>query len=166
MHLQQIFRQYKHRRGDFQIKQWRFSWEVFGKLKQLRQHKLYKVWWGVQSEHMGLNSARHQCRLPEQQLKSMWLSQWILSWAWANRVFSLWIKWTTAWATLGREHGQHTNGNYYLPLFSDSEFTPGIMCPLWGSPVQEGCQETGDGHAEDWWNSKWPTAYNLWRYWE
>lgn len=114
---------------------------------------------------MELNSARHQRRLSEQQqqLKSMCLSQWTLSWTWANRVFSLWIKWTTVWATLGREHGQQMKGNYYLSLFSDSESIPGIMCPVWGSPVQEGCWETGEGHAEGWWDSKWPTAYHLWR---
>lgn len=39
------------------------------------------------------------------------------------------------------------NRNYYPSLFSATESTAGIMCPVWGSSIQ-GHQETGEGHAE------------------
>lgn len=72
--------------------------------------------------------------------------------------------WTIYWATLGREHGQEMNRNYYPPLFSASESTPGITCLVLGSPVLEGYQEIGEGLADGWWDGKWPTAHDLWRY--
>lgn len=76
-------------------------------------------------------------------VRSSWGLLWIESGKWSKNVLSLWIGWTTYWATLG---GMEQSGQGRLLSHSIWCWwaAPGIKCQISGPPSEK-CWEAGEG---------------------